>query len=359
MTHTQRILQITSYPPPQSGWGVRVQFLKRELEALGHECTILNVGQSRTIPSTEYVTVNGALDYVRKVWRYSRQGYLLHVHVNGASPKGFVLAITAEVLARLVGRRPVLTFHAGIDQIYFPRPKYPLLLPMYRVLFGLPRAIICNNEAVKAKIAEYGVPPARIHSIPAFTRQYLEGVPADLPPDLQRFFDAVPHAILSYVRLRPLFFPLDVIDAFAALAERRADVGLVLCGVAGHTEGDLADRVKARLATDALSGRVLVVDDLDHGQFLAALGRSSLYLRTPVSDGVCASVLEALALGVPVIATENHTRPSGVLTYDPDDLDRLVELLADVIDHRDEIVRSLVRPEVGDTLADEVRLLTA
>ena len=359
MTGSQRILQITSYPPPRSGWGVRVQFLKRALEALGHECTVLNIGQSRTIPSPEYVTVEGARDYVRKVWRYARHGYLLHVHVNGASPKGFVLALTAEALACLAGRRPVLTFHAGVDQIYFPRPKHPVLLPMYRVLFGLPRAVICNSDAVKTKIAEYGVAPARIHAIPAFTRQYLEGVPADLPSGLVRFFDAFPHVVFSYVRLRPLFFPLDVIEAFAALTRRRPDVGLVLCGVSGHTEGDLADRVEARLAEDGLAGRVLVVDDLDHGQFLAALERSTVYLRTHVSDGVCSSVLEALALGVPVIATENRTRPASVLTYDPEDVDRLVALLTEVLDHREEIVQSLVRPEIRDTLADEVRVLTA
>jgi hypothetical protein len=118
----RKILQISSYPPPRAGWGVRVQFLKQQLEAHGHECTVLNIGTNRKVPSDEYETVLGGLDYVRKVWRFSRQGFTVHVHVNGASPKGFVLAILAALINLAAGRRCFLTFHAGIDQVYFPRP---------------------------------------------------------------------------------------------------------------------------------------------------------------------------------------------------------------------------------------------
>ena len=171
-TGHRKILEITSYPPPRAGWGVRVQFLKRHLEAHGHECVVLNIGTSRMIPSDEYETVLGAGDYVRKVWRYARAGFCAHVHVNGQSPKGFVLAITAELLNLACGRRCILTFHAGLDQAYFPRPRAPLLLPMFWLLFAVPRLVICNSEAVKAKIAEYGVRPEKIVPIAAFSRQY-------------------------------------------------------------------------------------------------------------------------------------------------------------------------------------------
>ena len=118
-----KILQITSYPPPRAGWGVRVEFLKKRLESEGHICTVLNLGRSRTIPSPEYETVLGGLDYVKKVWRFSRAGFVVHMHMNGESPKGFVLTLLAECINLLWGRRCFLTFHAGIDQPYFPRPK--------------------------------------------------------------------------------------------------------------------------------------------------------------------------------------------------------------------------------------------
>jgi glycosyltransferase involved in cell wall biosynthesis len=354
-----KILQISSYPPPRAGWGVRVELLKRHLEAEGHECVVLNIGTNRTIPSHEYETVLGGLDYLRKLWRFSRQGFVAHVHVNGASPKGFVLAIAAEVVNLVSGRRCFLTFHAGIEQVYFPRPKYPFLLPVFWILFAIPGRIICNSEEVKAKIIEYGVEPSKIVPIQAFSRQYMEVTEEPLPSDMEDFYERFPQVVFCYLKMRPLFYPTATIDGFARLAARRQDVGLILCGIEGHMDRGIWPAVQARLAKPDLRDRVLVVDDLSHDLFLRALGRASICLRTHLSDGVCSTVLEALTLGVPVVATENHNRPAGVITYDPVDVDALASILDDVMNRRDQIVTTLLRPEVRDTLAEEVELLTA
>lgn len=358
MSAPVRILQITSYPPPRAGWGMRVQLLKRLLEAQGHECVVLNIGQSRKIPSPEYETVLSAADYVKKVWRFSRRGYVAHVHVNGASPQGFVLALTAELLNLACGRRCFLTFHAGVDQIYFPRPKYPWLLPMFWLLFTIPRRIICNSEAVKQKIQEYGISGAKIVPIQAFSVQYLEFEPVRLDAELEEFYDRFPVRVFSYINLRPKFHPLELLDGFARVAAARQDCGLVLCGVGGYTEGDLAQAVARRLEQPDLAGRVLVVDDLEHDAFLTALSRASIFLRSHVSDGVCSSVLEALSLKVPVVAAENGQRPAGVLTYTATDPADLATVLDRAIEQRDRLAASLPRPEVPDTLAVEAAVLT-
>jgi glycosyltransferase involved in cell wall biosynthesis len=355
----RKVLQITSYPPPRSGWGVRVQFLKECLERQGHRCVVLNIGSSRAIPSDEYETVLGGMDYVRKLWRFSRQGYVAHVHANGASPKGFVLAILAQVVNLVSGRRSFLTFHAGIDQVYFPRPKAPLLLPVFWGLFTLPGTIICNSNEVKARIVEYGIDPAKIVPIPAFSTQYLEDTrPDSLPADLEAFYRRFPRVVLSYTKMRPMFYPEALVEGFAALAHRVDDVGLVLCGIAGHMDPGIWPAVQERIGRLGIADRVLVVDDLSHEAFLEALGRATVYLRTHVSDGVCSSVLEALALGVPVVAAENHNRPPGVITYPAPDVPALARTLEDVLGRREEIVAALPRPEVRDTLLEEVRLLT-
>jgi glycosyltransferase involved in cell wall biosynthesis len=356
--HSAGILQITSYPPPRAGWGVRVQFLKKYLEQRGHRCVVLNIGSSRTIPSDEYETVLGGVDYVRKVWRFSRQGMVAHVHANGASPKGFALAIVAQLINLVSGRRSFLTFHAGIEQVYFPRPKYPLLLPVFWILFKLPRAIICNSEEVKAKIVEYGVSPDKVVPIPAFSTQYLESIEAELPGELEAFYKRFNHIVFSYTKWRRLFYPEQLVEGFARFAARHPDAGLLLCGVAGHTDPGMSEAVQKRIQELGIADRLLVIEDLPHEAFLHALGRSTVYLRTHLSDGVCSSVMEALALGVPVVATENNNRPRGVITYPAEDADALARCLSDVVARRHEIVAAMERPQVRDTLATEARLLT-
>jgi glycosyltransferase involved in cell wall biosynthesis len=359
MAERARILEITSYPPPRAGWGVRVEFLKKQLESEGHDCVVLNIGRSRSTPSPEYEMVRNGFEYVRKVWRFSRAGYVAHVHVNGTSPKGFLLTLVAEVLNLVSRRRSVLTFHAGIDQPFFPRPRAPLLLPMFWVMFALPRHIICNSQAVKAKIQEYGVPSDKIVPIPAFSRQYLEHTAAALPDQVAEFYERYPQVLLTYIRIRPGFYLDVLLDGFARLATRRSDVGLLFLGVSGDIDRTLWAEVEKRILSHRIQERMCIVDDLDHDQFLTALGRSAIYLRTPTSDGVASSVLEALALGVPVVAAENGTRPPGVVTYRATDEEDMAGVVDRVLRERPAVVASIPPVPIRDTLTDEVRLLTS
>lgn len=352
-----RILEVTSYPPPRAGWGIRVEFLKKALERDGHTCVVLNTGASRLIPSPEYETVLGGRDFVEKVWRYSRKGFVVHAHANGDAVKGMLLALAAETINLLCGRRCFLTFHAGVIQRYFPREKSGKLTPLFWLLFAIPRRVICNSAAVKAKIQEYGVPPEKIVPIAAFSKQYMEYEPAELPGAMTAFYDRYPHVIFTYVRMRPLFYPLTMVDGLAALVAKRKDVGLILCGGLSHRDEGVWEAVEQRIKAHGLEAHVCLVDDLDHDAFLTALKRSTLYLRTPITDGVASSVLESLALGVPVVGCDNGTRPQGVLTYKVDDADEMARQLEYVIGNRAQVVDTLKRIEVPDTLAEEAALL--
>ena len=354
-----RLLEVTSYPPPRAGWGVRVEFLKRRLERDGHTCVVLNIGTSRAIPSDEYETVMGGRDFVEKVWRFSREGFTVHAHANGDAIKGTLLALLAMFMNLAFGRRPFLTFHAGAIQRYFPRHKAWHLAPLYWLLFQLPRTVICNSDAVKNHIAGYGVSRRKIVAIPAFCREYLEFESKPLPRKLDAFLERYPAAIFAYIRVRPLFFPLTLIDGFAEIAMARGDAGLVLCGMAGHVEPGLVDEFHARIRSYNLEDRICALDDLDHDEFLTALQRSALYLRTPITDGVASSVLEAMALGVPVVACENGTRPAGVICYPAEDAGALAAACLHVLDNRDAVVGRMDQVELRDTLTEELTVLTS
>jgi glycosyltransferase involved in cell wall biosynthesis len=354
-----RLLEVTSYPPPRAGWGIRVEFLKKQLEADGHHCVVLNIGTSRSIPSPEYETVLGGADFVKKVWRYSRLGYTVHAHANGDALKGLLLALLAQAINLACGRRPFLTFHAGVIQRFFPLDKSWRHAPLFWLLFAIPRRIICNSEPVKAKIRGYGVPAGKIVPIPAFSRQYLEYVPATLPDHVNEFLERYRHIVFTYVRMRPLFYPLTMIDGLAALVQRQPATGLVLCGVSGHMDDGVWDSVQTRIGEHGLAHHICLVEDLDHDAFLTTLQRSTLYLRTPITDGVASSVLESIALGVPVVACENGTRPRGVLTYRADDPVEMAAQMERVINERAGIVAGLSQASVPDTILDEVALLTS
>jgi glycosyltransferase involved in cell wall biosynthesis len=358
-TETARILEVTSYPPPRAGWGIRVEYLKKRLEIEGHQCVVLNIGTSRRICSDEYETVMGGVDFVRKVWRFSRQGFLVHAHANGDSAKGLLLALTAELLNLACGRRCYLTFHAGVIQRHFPREKNRWLAPAFWLLFVIPRKIICNSEAVKNRIGSYGIPARKIVPIPAFSRQYLDYSPVTLSGRLEAFFDRFPSIVFTYVRLRRLFYPTTLINGMALVMKRRLDVGLIVCGGGTHADPGVWSEVQAAIKGHDIEDRICFVEDLDHDAFLTVLRRAALYVRTHFSDGVASSVLESLALGIPVVACDNGTRPQGAVTYPPEDAKRMAETIEHVLDHRAEVVAAIANVEMVDTLSDEVALLTS
>ena len=91
----------------------------------------------------------------------------------------------------------------------------------------------------------------------------------------------------------------------------------------------------------------MLLANLTHDQFLTLLSRCFLCLRTPACDGVAASVLESLALGVPVVASENGRRPRGVVTYSDTDAAEMSEKLIYVTRHYQQVKEGLPL-EAGD-----------
>jgi glycosyltransferase involved in cell wall biosynthesis len=353
-----QILEVASYPPPRSGWSVRVEHLKKGIEAQGHRCVVLNVGPSRFIPSREYDSVRSGADLVRKLCRYSARGYVVHAHTNGDSIKGALLALSSELINLAFGRRCYLTFHAGAIQRYFPRDRAWWLVPLYWLLFTIPRHVICNSEPVRQRIRGYGISGRKVVAIPAFTRQYLDFRATALNPELAAFYARYPHVVFTYARMRPLFYPLTMIDGMAQVMRRRPDVALVLCGGLSHMDHGLWKQVEARIQSHGIREQVLLIDDLEREAFLTALQRSSLYLRTPITDGVASSVLEAMALGTPVVASDNGTRPHGVVTYPVDNAPALAAAVEHVVANRPAVVDAMGRITVVDTLSQEIALLT-
>ena len=347
-----RILEISNYPPPRAGWGVRISFVRHYLEARGHQCRVLNVGPSRKIKHPDYIDVQSGADFLRKVVRHARDGYTIHTHINGDSPKGLALALIAQIVGRILGRRSVLTFHAGPVQLYFPRERSGRLGPFFHLVFALADRVICNSDAVALGIREYGVPAGKIDAIPAFSRQYLDFQRSSLPGPLEEFLSRHRPVLVSYFFNRPEFDIGTALDGVAAAAQSLPELGLVLLG-ADTTDSAITGMLRDR----DLLARTCQVGDLPHDEFMTVLSRSHIYVRTPKKDGVCSSVLEALSLGIPVVASENGTRPLGVVTYPAGDSGALATRLSESWTGYEALRKGLAVPEVRDTVAEEARLL--
>jgi glycosyltransferase involved in cell wall biosynthesis len=348
----KRILQIGNWPPPVCSWSMSLVGLRKELEARGWDCQVMNLNENRRVASPEYIDVQGGWDYFVKVVRMICKGYAVHVRVNGETKKGYLLALTALCLARI--RRPaLLTYGGGHQQKFFPAPDSWFRRQAFALLFRLPHRVYCNSEKVKASILTTGVRPEIVVPIPHFSTHYVQFAPVDLPAEVEEFYRKHDGVFFSYVCFRPEFVLEFLAEAIRRFRLSHPNIGFMMVGPWDREMGPMLEFLKQERVDRA----VCVLGSVPHEMFLTLLSRSLAYIRTPVTDGVCSSVLESLKLKTPVIAAQNGARPPGTELWEAGDVGSLLALMEDVVRRRPELVARIPDLPIEDNakkLADSI-----
>lgn len=344
-------------------WPLRIEFVSRQWRARGHQCILLNIGASRKLKDPNYLNIRGPLNYLFNIAKAAAKGHVIHTHTNAKGVKGTLLALSAQFISCLFGRRCVLTFHAGVRQQYFPKTGKFWLDCLMSLTLKTPRYIICNSQNVKDRIVEdYGIAPGKVHPIPSFCSAYLETQPGDYSDSVRRFVQQHDPVLVSYVFFFHAEFAVDMmVQAASKLREKYLRMGLIIMGSKKYVE-DYLPLIKEL----DLAEHILLTGNLPRPEFLRVLADGALYLRTPIGDGVAASVLEALSLRTPVVASDNGTRPEMCILYEPGNFNDMVDKISYTLDHRKEIVARISHssdnepidePSDRDTLEQEVDLL--
>jgi len=348
------LVEIAGFPPPMGAWSLRIELVAQAWEAHGHHCVLMNIGPSRKLDNPRYLNVRGTVDFILKVVQAAARGHILHTHTNAKGVKGTLMALCAQSISALFGRRCVLTFHAGVKQEYFPRTGKFWFDMLLWLTFKTPRAIICNSPNVKARIVQdYGVSERLVYPIPAFCAAYMKTELGALSTNVADFAERHEPLLVSYVFFFHPEFTVDLmIKTVHQLREAFPSLGLIIMGSKQYAENyvPLINELH-------LTEHIFLTGNLPRPEFLAVLARGALYLRTPMGDGVAASVLEALSLGTPVVASDNGTRPPSCIRYKGGDLEDMVNRVRYVLNHREQVVAQIVKPDDNDTLEQEVEVL--
>jgi glycosyltransferase involved in cell wall biosynthesis len=106
-----------------------------------------------------------------------------------------------------------------------------------------------------------------------------------------------------------------LIEGLAQLRRRHPALGCLVMG-SGEQYAQAVNRVREA----GLENEVLLLGDVDHDRCLALISRSHVFVRPTLEDGDSISVREALALGVPVVASRVGSRPAGAILFHPGDV---------------------------------------
>ena len=308
------VVQLGPYPPPWGGVQANLVAIREYLLAHGIRCSVINLTRHRQADRDGVYYPNSPWTVVWLLIRLRPQ--VVHLHVGGAVT--LRLLLLGLVCSVLPGSKSVLTLHSG----GYPTSREGLTAGPWTlrgIVFRRFGGVIAVNQQIKEMFQKFGVSAKRIrviapHALPA-------AVPnGKLPETLENFFAYHQPVLLSMGWLEPEYdYPLQI-RALGQVRARHPRAGLVILG-----DGRLRRELAAQIERSGYGSDVLLGGDVPHETALAALARSDAFLRTTLYDGDSISVREALHLRVPVIASDNGMRPTGVRLVSTGDLQSAVD----------------------------------
>ena len=317
-SRTADLAIVGSYPPPFGGVTTHTMRLRTLLDQHGIRYTIYNAASPAEDPP-----------HVRSV-QAQRLRWLARFLATGREPVVYVMSrklslwAATAALARSRGKRVVIRLQC--DQIlHFERtgaPQLRLVKWIFRSVWG----VVCVNPALADAARRLGA--RRVWCFPGFLPPApWEHDPEHVAPSMLRF--AEQRRPFIPVAGRVLFhggvdlYGLDMLVELAArLKPDFPELGIGVCAW-GEREGDreYLDELTRRARALGVEGNVLFCTE--RSLFVPLLKLAQASLRPTSSDGDANSLREALALGVPSVASDAAVRPAGCYLFRSRDLDDL------------------------------------
>ena len=303
-----RVLQLGPFARPHGGVQANLVAIRDFLLRRDIACPVVNLTRFRETESGDVYYPKNAFELL---WRLLTLKYdVAHVHIGG--DLSLRLAGLGVVCSLIPGRKTILTFHSGgYPSSEAARAAGPRTLRGFAVR-RFDRLIAVNQE-IADFFCRLGYPRDRTRLIAPHAIPALEGAAGGandataLPEPLRAFWQSHDPVLVTVGQLESEYdLPLQI-DALGAIRDVHPRAGLAIVG-AGGLERELRSRVNAA----PYGEHVLLCGDVPRDATLRAVAQSRALLRTTRYDGDSIAVREALHVGTPVIATDNHMRPAGV-----------------------------------------------
>jgi glycosyltransferase involved in cell wall biosynthesis len=296
-----RILRVAqkTYPEVTGGGAYHVHAMSRDQAAMGHDVTLLTVGDRGEEVRDGYTVVRRPAtvtvldnDISAGVGRYLRRHAdafdVVHAHSH------LYLSTNLAALARRLGGPPLAITNHGLYSQTAPERLFDVYLRTAgRWTFDTADVVFCYTEPDRKRLHDLGV-SAPVEVVP-------NGIDAgrfipDGPVDDRLVGDPT---VLFVGRLVEGKRPGDAVEALTRLRERFPDVGLTLCG-----EGPLQKTLEATAQEQDVTDAVRFLGHVDYDSMPAVYRGADALVLPSRAEGFPRTVLEAMASSVPVVVSD-------------------------------------------------------
>ncbi len=308
-------------PPPFGGVSVHIVRIAEVLSGQGVEVEIIPyTGLTRRSRPAKAIAALQMIGRIHGHLRPGRSCDLLHIHYGG-----MVYFLALAPLLETSRCRLVITFHSVRvlqDLAHLPSPirRYALHLLSRCSLF------VCVRPGIAEELAKGGLGGIPITVMPAFLppsnrETDLSRLPADLGARMEerrrrgwRQICSAAYYLGGGYGQDDLYGIELLADALTLLDDRLDGEVALYVMVSNPPDTESRRRAERRLRDQALRWRHIVLE-LHYGiPLVPVLARCCGFLRLSREDGDSVAIREALAFGIPVLASDVVQRPEGVET---------------------------------------------
>jgi glycogen(starch) synthase len=297
-----RILRVAqrTYPEVTGGGAYHVHAMSRDQAAMGHDVTILTVGE-RSQESRDGYDVVRRPATIEALGNEISAGVACYLHRNADefdvvhAHSHLYFSTNLAAFARRLGGPPLAITNHGLYSQTAPEAVFDAYLrTLGRWTFDQSEVVFCYTEEDRQRLRAVGV------SAP------IEVVPNGI--DTSRFTpegptsDRVPRGepvVLFVGRLVEGKRPGAAITALEQLRETHPDARLVVCG-----DGPLREELGATVAERGLTKAVTFLGHVPYDEMPTVYRGADTLILPSRAEGLPRTVLEALATGVPVVVSD-------------------------------------------------------
>ena len=297
---------VGTYPPPFGGVSIHIKALKRFLEKRGVKCMVYNTGKIKNLSDSGIVNVYSLKELLGKL--ILSPVSLLHVHGGVDLYRRLIVFL---IIKRLRRKRFIVTIHSGgiVKDLEY---RSKIARQLIRFLFMESDHIICVSNKISESLFALGIPQTRCSIIPAFSIE--EDLPTVTFSSELNDFITRHHPLMSSLGYNfEKYYGYELaIKALQKLRSAFPNIGLIIMG--GDKEEESYTSLIESFDRESLQN-VFFTGGLEHDCTLNVIKKSDVFLRPTYHDGDSISVREAIALGIPVVASDAEVRPKEVFLF--------------------------------------------
>ncbi len=337
-----KVTLVGHYPPPYGGVASLMKQMESALTRRGAKVSVFNLGSGRPAAANvlNFDTRNRARQFLQLLRAFAVSDSDLF-HYLSASYRSFWLGALCVVLARMTGRKIVLSVVGGAFKD-FVNSLGPFRRRLASACLGLSHAVVACNTEIEEVLAALA-PQKRLYRMQNCF-PLLADEKAELPEAVRDFFNAHSPVVCTTGAASTEYGLADAVDALSSLRGTFPGAGM-LVALTKYGERAYEDGLVRKIQSLGLGEHVLIESNLP--DFVSAMKRSDVFLRSTLVDGDSISVREALFLGVPAVVSDTPFRPEGVILFRKGDARDMAEKLTVALraERRSQVSKPLAESE--------------